>query len=436
MAASSIAQAQGNLPDALYLVGSFNEWTVPADGGTNYALTDPDGDGIYTGEFTIEDTELQFKVFDSATAGWEDTENYFGTYYWSRIFSDQPAELPLASSYSGNIVITNWKGGKISVSAEKKTNDTDVEDPTYWELTLASSTQPLSTETVPPTKLYMIGYMQDWDIFSGNYALEMVEPQVFEATFDINAVSDYPYFRFYTELGDWSYGCISVVRPQDYEDVEYNLPLDLSDGPVTTPCAYGENGNWSLAGWDGGSLKIRVDLNKMEVTFEKTEAPKVEQIYLVGSMQGWNINQSNLTLEGIGENVYRGVFAVEEGSIFRFYTKLGDWDAYSIGSQANDSPIALDESIADIENTVTSNCVWGKGSWTITKWNGEGELEAVVDLNKMQVTFTHLDPSSVNGIENNAAESIYYDLFGRRVLNPDRGIYIRTNGSKTEKVVL
>lgn len=49
-----------------------------------------------------------------------------------------------------------------------------------------------------------------------------------------------------------------------------------------------------------------------------------------------------------------------------------------------------------------------------------------------------INQGDVNGVKVVKAENgaVYYDLAGRRVLNPDKGIYIKVSGNKSEKVIL
>lgn len=437
VASTGLIHAEDAMPEAFYLVGTFNNWTVPADGGTDYALTDPDGDGIYTGEFDFEGTDLRFKVFDSKTAGWEDTANYFGTYYWEKVFRDEPADILMSSNLTHDITITNWKGGKLTVQASKAQTNVEVEDNNEWILALASETQPLSSEKETPTELYLIGLLQDWDIFSNSLKFEMVEPQVFEGTFNFPMVEQFNYFRFYTELGNWSYGSVGPVRPDDAADGDFETieNVEWTNDTFKTNCAYEKN-NWSLADWQGGYIKIRVDLNTMEVTMEQVEDPGYEHLYLIGSPQGWVINSDALPLEKIEKNVFQGNFEVEAGSQFRFYTQLGNWETNSVGSQLDDAGIDINAEIAELEKVVVSDCVWGKGTWIVKEWNNEGKLRILVDLNDMKVTFTHTDGTLVNAIEFVADDAVYYDLMGRRVVNPDKGIYVRVSNGKSNKVVL
>ena len=65
--------------------------------------------------------------------------------------------------------------------------------------------------------------------------------------------------------------------------------------------------------------------------------------------------------------------------------------------------------------------------------NGNTEDSFVFNLNMVY------DPNydaSVGGIVADEAEAVYYDLSGRRVLNPDKGIYVKKQGSLVSKVLL
>lgn len=56
----------------------------------------------------------------------------------------------------------------------------------------------------------------------------------------------------------------------------------------------------------------------------------------------------------------------------------------------------------------------------------------------LDMGMTDNERTAVEGIEADdfAGEPVYYDIQGRRVANPDRGIYIRVTGTKSEKVIL
>lgn len=124
--------------------------------------------------------------------------------------------------------------------------------------------------------------------------------------------------------------------------------------------------------------------------------PQPDFIYLVGDPNGWNINAGPEwrlyePSDAIGSKVYSGVFHVEPGQYFRFYTHTGDWgndgELPSIGSH----PVDGDSSIIEwVDGSYTSPAVPGKGSWaTPADWTA-GDVTMVVDLsdaNNYTVTF-------------------------------------------------
>lgn len=118
-------------------------------------------------------------------------------------------------------------------------------------------------------------------------------------------------------------------------------------------------------------------------------------IFLVGSPQGWNIDNGSMMLfeadDEIGTKTYRGSFdiAADPSLGFRFYTELGDWgnegSLPSIGSAANDGD-NKDMAIGE-DGTVSANVVYGKGNFQFPTWPG-GTMYIIVDLNSMKVTFS------------------------------------------------
>lgn len=154
-------------------------------------------------------------------------------------------------------------------------------------------------------------------------------------------------------------------------------------------------------------------------------------IYLVGSPQDWNINGDSMPLMAVSEGVYEAVYEIPANPSFRFYTKLSNWEANSIGSQVPDNALQFEM----VDGVYSGECVEGKGSWNLTNWEG-GEMTLVVDLNNMTVTFTAGD-AAVEGIAADInAPAVYYNLQGVRVANPQNGLYIVKQGNKTSKVLV
>ena len=162
------------------------------------------------------------------------------------------------------------------------------------------------------------------------------------------------------------------------------------------------------------------------------QLPKTE-IYLVGQPQGWDIDSDAMPLKLVaGETeVYEATYEIAAGdAIFRSYEELGNWEKGSIGSQVDDLPLAI---TLPAEESFVGDFVWGKGSWNITDWDG-GNLYMKVDMKDNKVTFRKSTSGAVNGIEA-AGEVRYFDLQGRRVENPSDGIFIRVESTgKSSKV--
>lgn len=74
---------------------------------------------------------------------------------------------------------------------------------------------------------------------------------------------------------------------------------------------------------------------------------------------------------------------------------------------------------------------------------GSFTLSGNVTISAGSTTFAFVlnmtyDPElmSVDGIEADEAEAVYYNLSGVQVANPDRGIFIKKQGAKTQKVII
>lgn len=116
-----------------------------------------------------------------------------------------------------------------------------------------------------------------------------------------------------------------------------------------------------------------------------------DQLYLIGSPEGWDINRGDMTLPetAAGSKIYESTFDIPAGDfMFRFYTELGDWgqdgQLPSIGANPNDGD---NYSFTFTEGVYGGECVYGKGNWGFDGiWPG-GEVTFTVDLNAMTVEF-------------------------------------------------
>lgn len=116
-------------PEKIYMVGSFNAWQIPlADPDSEYVLTDPDGDGIYTGSFKIDlSGAFGFKLFTAETDwGTGDNPDVYGVASYAfnspeRIYSNYPYEIQLVSDASiggtQDVRVSDWNSGILNVEA-------------------------------------------------------------------------------------------------------------------------------------------------------------------------------------------------------------------------------------------------------------------------------------------------------------------------------
>ena len=177
---------------------------------------------------------------------------------------------------------------------------------------------------------------------------------------------------------------IGTTALQGYTDKEEEASYVEKDMPVYVRVIS------TVGSWANGTIASNPILLPSVRPFFALRQPG--QIYLIGEPQGWDISNPSWALSeadnGIGSNIYYGRFNADAGTFgpFRFYTELGDWEANSVGSQADDNPIQYDFD-TDFENGVfEGKAVNGKGSWTINNWPG-GDIRMTVNLKTMEVVF-------------------------------------------------
>ncbi len=226
------------------------------------------------------------------------------------------------------------------------------------------------------------GHYADFRLFESANA---IGSKVYTGIFDIPAGQ--AMFRFYTALTGWdadSYGSQADDSP-----IDCALDGGIYNGPIVKG-----KGSFNFPDWQGGSMKITVNMNNMSVIVEAggVDTSNSPFIYLVGMPSGWTEPSADnaahyeawklFDIEGNG--VYTGTFDVNEGEFtFRFYKTLSGWDAASFGSQAEDVPV----DITLTDGVYTGAATDGKGSWNCPDWAG-GKVEVKVDMNNFQVTFT------------------------------------------------
>lgn len=331
--------ASAENPTELYLVGSMNGWVAPAEGGTRYKLTDPDGDGTYTGTFEIPASEsLEFKVFDGLY-GWGDTEHFYGrsrynntSTFINKIYSDITVEdrIIKGTYETENISCDNWLGGELEISITL--NDEG------WITSLKGSDQP--TFGVIPDKVWLIGSFNDFKLpTSGNdngaisiskytdQLLYMEEPSVSLPAGDVE-------MRLYVpELGSLS--GINIGASQQIDWAPENLRLQGAESATlyrSVPNGFGgvsycgqpeSPRNFVLRDWSGGKIA------NIAVKFHSDSPERFAASFSIGSYECKEIEIPNpLYLIKEQRGAQPELVEIEHNRVYSFDIGLGK-DGYS-----------------------------------------------------------------------------------------------------------
>lgn len=233
------------VPEALHLVGAFNDWKVdnhdyliPINKDVNHTQ--------YDATFEIPEGQFEFKIL--ASDSWDDSYGCYegfnlwgGEYMYQTIYTE-----------GNNIVCNNWKGGKLQVSVN-------------WEYRQVMFLAPDQPAYEKEDLLYLVGAPQGWDIYSDAMTLQRASKDklIYSGAFDIKEGD--AMFRFYTGLGDWENGSIG----SQYDDSPIDITIE-SDAPFAGEAVWGK-GSWNIPAWEGGTLYVTVSLDSMEVEFSTTK---------------------------------------------------------------------------------------------------------------------------------------------------------------------
>lgn len=566
-ALGAFAQSDDTAPKALYLVGSFQEtpWLTPDMGGTDLAITDADGDGIYTGEFEIAEGTCEFKIFSSPDADWSATDSYYGTLTQYPMYEGIPYEVSMLTSDNGgynNFGVTNWAGGTLTVSVNWNTRT----------LSLSGTNQPAPLDIADT--LWIIGDFNSWGIptdgnangaikfpsgvknlsgisFEGDLEVpaDTHEFMLYSTTAVGNPIywgTDYPAFQLSTyhkpdgvktpsglymdliesetaesakhiRIVDWKGGKIHFSSSMGWNN-SLDLYLCSNDAPISkfdnkpfysitstngeselntfTPNAnfmnvytqaYGRNckitltdeesltpapencygladdvnlqqdldgnngkGRYTLVkggkpfeySFKGkGYLSVTVDLGTGIVTVEQKlieiSYEDLEEIYLVGTPQNWEITDGSIVLKAAEPGVFTGTVAMENNPSFRFFHKLGQWTSDNCFGAALGDWTEISTPVTDEEWTVSDIVDHSLGNWAIPDW-AFGDMQIKVDLVNMKLYLKGNGHAGVESVETDpeSTQAQYFNLQGLRTEPTVPGLYIVRKGTKTEKVMV
>lgn len=348
-------------PQALYVVGSFNDWATPGSADTYITLART-ADGVYSGTLKASEVgELKFKVFDSITTDWA---NAYGADINSGVTLEAGKTYTWQMRYGENaydFIVANWGGTTGTLTLNLNSN------------TATLVTDNVYTGPVYPENLWLVGSFNEWNTTEGTYEMVNLGDGLYQGEFNIPAGEGENGLEFkFTADADWTlnYGATGSEI--------YSFSL-YSDNDINSPVV--KNGsNWAISNWQGGTLVLKLDLEAMTLDIEGPQQPKDpahDIIYLIGDMNDWNFNSTAYPLYPDG-NAYTGSFNIPDGKYyFRFYSQLGGEQEYSIGSSesmATNVPVVF-EGIGTFTAPVVMG---GEGCWVLEDWNG-GAMRMTVD---------------------------------------------------------
>ena len=196
--------------------------------------------------------------------------------------------------------------------------------------------------------------------------------------------------------------------------------------------ASGTSGNIALDGMaEVKKPHIVLDENNQTVTVtgEQGEAAKW---YAAGNVisTGWTVGNGGTELAQDGSILSGDVvfIAAPEGEAGEFKvanTGWGEQYGRGDGEEFSFDAVPFSAVLAPVGSTNGIPCTIAAGTYHLT-----------FDLDTWELNITAAGEGAVEGIELDNAATVYYNLQGVRVANPENGLYIRVQGKKAVKVAL
>lgn len=151
-------------PEAMYLVGSMNNWTLPGQASESEIYELKKSGDVYQGSFNIPGEQIEFKVFTSKATMWDRTAYGMESRMNINVFKNKSASTVLVNNEkngygANNISISNWKSGTLTVECTVNETDDTV------NITLSGPGQP---EMPALPSIYVIGEFNNWQLPSAS----------------------------------------------------------------------------------------------------------------------------------------------------------------------------------------------------------------------------------------------------------------------------
>ena len=372
--------------DAYYIVGDMTGYNAPKDMSEiereKYALTDEDGDSVYSLTIDIPQNKFNFVLFKGLT-DWNSQDIYRAEETFELI---DKAEIQLTKNISQNISCSNWIGGEVQLDFDAKTERLKIYN------------KSIESEDI----LYLVGAptgyveptIKNEDSFENAKFIDADGDGIFKGSFSIPI--DGFEFCFAKGLNGDS---TDYIVPDNAEVVKFDFDgkyfgtTDIANTP-----RYWINNELEIA----CRVTFIYDSTANTISFSSDTLNKSKYLYLIGTPSGWSaptldseetLKKWRLVNSEENEYLYKGDFEIDNSQqlIFMFYGKLTGWDGGSYGCEVIDAPYEYE---VDENGIYRGTIVKGKGKWTFSQWPSS-KLYVEVDLLNMLVKFSS-NAASVN----------------------------------------
>ena len=406
----------------MWVIGDFNDWKLPEGDNANGALSFPMTTyGVYLGGVTFPKGTHSFAVC------YQDPESKEWTKYYTNKFSAAPFTLcrieealpamyPLTllesdNEYANVPTLRDWNGTDIIFNVNY--NETS-----YKSLFLSSESA--DVVNVPATfyTLYSING-GDWQsvLYPGDGYEDVMGNDIRLLFSEKPASEGVDFASAYGVMDGWNNEMDVTADIDNFFSSGVLMPLQKGGKPILLKSTNKEfKLNFAAVRWDAMQADITV--------VKKPEPPT--DLYLIGSIQGWNVTNGDMKFEKLNEGVFFGKFPVNDPGdvMFRIYSQLGNWDEGSYGS------FEYDGDNLDITIPYGGWIVSGKGNWNVTNFTGE-YIYVTVDINLMTISVANESGVQLVGNESSKTVEGIYDLNGLRhdTLRPGINIIRYTDGT-------
>lgn len=221
-------------------------------------------------------------------------------------------------------------------------------------------------------------------------------PKQPDGTYKCTMTLDRP-FRFISSRAPM--GVIYEVIAPDSKGTLREVTMPEAMGLSSAECTTSAKGGWWTVPSELVGTQVEVTIDNSGVTpkitfYAESREPVVEPIYLVGSIQGWDVSSPSHPLYPTDNGGYYGSFPVSAADadyfLFRFSTTLGDWGGEgrlpSFGSGPYD--FTQVDAALDSDGSYSGTGVPGMGNWSITNWSGD-TFYAYVNIDERRVIFAN-----------------------------------------------